>query len=211
MKDYCIQCRQLRKHHAKGLCRQCYQKQYRNSHQKHIKQQKLQWFKDHKELIVERARKQYQENPKKRQLACKRYQSLHKDKIREYETTYERERKKYDVQFKLIKDIRKRINIAIKNNQKAGSVLRDLGCSISELKSHIESLWQPGMTWQNRGKGDGKWQLDHVIRLANFTLSDREQFRKAVHYTNLQPLWDQDHLVKTRQEAMIAQPEDDNV
>jgi len=51
------------------------------------------------------------------------------------------------------------------------------------------------MTWDNWSK-DG-WHLDHIVPLSSFDLSDREQFLKACHYTNLAPLWSEDNLTKS--------------
>ena len=49
------------------------------------------------------------------------------------------------------------------------------------------------MSWSNWGK---VWELDHIIPLHKFDLTDREQFVKACHYTNLQPMWAKDNLSK---------------
>jgi len=40
------------------------------------------------------------------------------------------------------------------------------------------------------------WHIDHKKALANFDLTDREQFLQAMHYTNLQPLWAKDNISK---------------
>ena len=90
-----------------------------------------------------------------------------------------------------------RLNTALKKNKKSGSVVRDLGCTIPELKIYLESRFQPGMTWDNYGKGHGKWQIDHILPLSSFDLSNKVQLLKACHYSNLQPLWDKDHIIKT--------------
>jgi len=105
---------------------------------------------------------------------------------------YSRNRLAKDLQFKLAHYIRKRISDAIRRNRKAGSAVRDLGCSIIELKVYLENLFQENMTWDNWGE----WHMDHIIPLSAFDLTDKEQFIKACHYTNLQPLWKADNLNK---------------
>lgn len=77
---------------------------------------------------------------------------------------------------------------------KSGSPVRDLGCSLEELKTHLEQQFQLGMTWENWSRTG--WHIDHIQPLSSFDLTDREQFLKAAHYTNLQPLWAKDNLVK---------------
>jgi len=95
---------------------------------------------------------------------------------------------------KLKKVLRNRLLIAIKSNYKNGSAVKDLGCSIRELKIYLESKFQPGMTWENhRIKG---WHIDHIVPLSKFDLSNKEEFLKACHYTNLQPLWALDNILK---------------
>lgn len=41
-----------------------------------------------------------------------------------------------------------------------------------------------------------KWHIDHVVPLSSFDLSDPEQFRRAVHFSNLQPLWQDENVRK---------------
>ena len=93
--------------------------------------------------------------------------------------------------------ISKMVSRAVKkmgSGSKAGSAVRDCGCSIDFLKAYIEDLWTVGMSWETYGK-DG-WHVDHIVPLSSFDLTDREQFLKACHYTNLQPLWWFDNLAK---------------
>lgn len=61
------------------------------------------------------------------------------------------------------------------------------GCTIAELRKHIEAQWQPGMTWENHAV-DG-WHIDHIRPCASFNFNDLKQIRDCFHYTNLQPLW----------------------
>ena len=104
-------------------------------------------------------------------------------------------RRKTDIQFKLSMTLRHRLYMALKGETKGGSAVRDLGCTIPELKIHLESQFTEGMSWDN-WKHDG-WHIDHIAPLSNFDLTDREQILIVCHYTNLQPLWCQDNYAKS--------------
>ena len=87
-----------------------------------------------------------------------------------------------------------RVRIALKNSQRVGSAVRDLGCTISEFRVYLESQFTEGMTWNNYGFGMDKWNIDHIKPIGTFDLRDREQLLIAVHYTNLRPLWQKDNI-----------------
>jgi len=133
----------------------------------------------------------YKINKDKIKLREKIYRSLNKDK----KNLYFKNKKKTDIQYKLSCNLRSRLNTALNSNYKDGSAVRDLGCTIEELKQHLESKFQPGMTWDN-WTTDG-WHIDHIKPLASFDLTDRKQLLEACHYTNLQPLWAKDNLIKS--------------
>ena len=122
------------------------------------------------------------------------YKVRNRDRISACNTTYQRKLYQTNLQHRLAVVLRSRLCVSIKVNAKKGSSVRDLGCSIAELKSHLEKQFQPGMTWTNWSR-DG-WHIDHIIPLSSFDLTDREQFLKACHYTNLQPLWAKDNMSK---------------
>ena len=74
------------------------------------------------------------------------------------------------------------------------SAYRDfLGCSINDLKTHLESQFKSGMTWGNQGE----WHIDHAIPLSLFAKLRKdgtEEFfdlylEDAFNYTNLRPEW----------------------
>ncbi len=100
--------------------------------------------------------------------------------------------REYQKRNRLAYNLRVRLRRALKGNTKMGSAIQDLGCSIGDLKIYLEAKFQPGMTWENYGE----WQIDHIIPLSYVDLTDREQFRKVCHYTNLQPLWKVDNCSK---------------
>ena len=90
--------------------------------------------------------------------------------------------------------LRHRFYQALRNNQKLGSAIKMLGCSIEEFKIYFQSLFTDGMNWEK--VFDGSIHIDHKRPLASFDLSIPENQEKACHYTNLQPLWAVDNLKK---------------
>jgi hypothetical protein len=120
----------------------------------------------------------------------KEYRLLHLEDRR----NWHKNRYKTNLQYKMMNILRKRLGNILYQNTKSGSALHDLGCSLEELKTYIEKQFTNGMTWENWSKYG--WHIDHIIPLSSFDLSDREQFKKAVHYTNLQPLWWNENLSK---------------
>lgn len=124
----------------------------------------------------------------------KKHRELNKEVFNEYQNKYQRDRYSKDINFKLKKRLRNRLYLALKSNQKKGSAIKDLGCSIDELKVHLESQFKPGMTWDNYGI---KWEIDHVQALCLFNLTNREQFLIACNFKNLKPLFKEEHLEKS--------------
>jgi hypothetical protein len=136
----------------------------------------------------ERMKKYYKKYSKRYdKSAIKECDNTSKDYKKVYNKNYQRNRKINDIRYKLACNLRVRLNIAIKNNQKAGSAVRDLGCSIEQFKAYLEGLWEEGMSWDNWSLNG--WHIDHIIPLSYFDLTDNDQFLKACHYTNMQPLW----------------------
>ena len=105
--------------------------------------------------------------------------------VKEYKRERNKERYHEDLEFKLKTNLRNRLNRALSGNYKAGSAVKELGCSIEELKVYLASRFKPGMDWNNHGE----WHIDHIKDLCLFDLTNPEDFKKACHYTNLQPLW----------------------
>ena len=116
-----------------------------------------------------------------------------------------RKRYRIDVEYKIRKTLRTRLWEALQKNKyssyiKVGSHIGDLGCTTKYLREYLESKFYPHpktgeiMTWKNWGVHG--WHIDHIIPLSAFNLTDKNQLQKAVHYTNLQPLWAEENLAK---------------
>jgi hypothetical protein len=116
------------------------------------------------------------------------------DKIREANAAKERRHRRDKTNRAISAAISCRIRAVLSGKAKTSDTLMLLGCSISELRAHLEAQWLPGMCWDNWTKYG--WHIDHIRPCASFDLSDPEQQRECFHYTNLQPLWWEDNLEK---------------
>lgn len=69
-----------------------------------------------------------------------------------------------------------------------------LGYTAEEFIKHIESLWLPGMSWDNHGE----WHIDHVTPDSWFTYSSLldSEFKQSWSLENLRPVWAYDNLKK---------------
>jgi hypothetical protein len=88
-----------------------------------------------------------------------------------------------DIQLRLSSALRLRMRQALRGETKARKRL--VGCSTSQLLSHLEGQFKKGMNWENYGQ----WEIDHIIPCSAFDLSDPEQQAICFHYSNLQPMW----------------------
>jgi len=176
-REYKIKYREKNK---KLICE--YHKQWQQKNKEYIRRKRIEWQSKNIDRI-----KEYRDTNKEhhRQL-CRAWKHNHKE--------YLNEKRRTDVNYRLSVNLRSRVNKALKGNYKSGSAVKDLGCTIPELKRHLESKFQEGMTWDNWSFIG--WHIDHIKPLSSFDLTDRKQLLEACHYTNLQPLWANDNLSK---------------
>ena len=119
---------------------------------------------------------------------------------REHTNAYRRAAIAADVGFRLRINLSGRINQAVRYvwGHKSAKTLEMIGCTIDELRKHLECQFQPGMSWKNYGYGAEKWHIDHILPCAIFDLTDPEQQRTCFHFSNLQPLWQPDNFRKNK-------------
>lgn len=179
-------------------------KQYQQDNLEEIKEYSRQYYQDNKEKNNEQSSQYYQNHLKEMKEYYKQYRKDHKKELNNYENN----RRKSDPIHRLVCILRTRLNIALKQKsfRKISKFKEYIGCSLEELKNHIENQFQPGMNWQNHGRGKDKWHIDHMVpldaceiysldRTFNDELSTKRLF-ELCHYTNLQPLWEDDNLKK---------------
>jgi hypothetical protein len=153
-------------------------------------------------------------NPEKAKAANDRYYAdpINKEKKTKYNHKYNarynadpinkdkanarfRERYATDLKFRTMCILRARLRHALKNNKK-DHTMDLLGCTVEQMVQHIESQFTPGMTWDNQGKGDDEWQIDHIIPFVAFDTSNRDEQFIVCWYQNTQPLWGPDNRSK---------------
>lgn len=132
---------------------------------------------------------------------CLEWSKMHDRSV--YMRNYAKNKLKTDINFKLACNLRSRLYCALFKQKKSGSAVKDLGCSVDDLKIYLESKFQPGMTWENHGNRVGTWSIDHILPLSKFNLSKREELVVACHYTNLQPMWCIDNIRKSNKTAKV--------
>lgn len=144
--------------------------------------------KNNLERVRERARLWAHNNPGQQ----KKQQSL--PAYRQYKRRYEKRRRERDPEFKIRQNLRLRTRLAMGGTLKAARTLQLLGCTIPELRAHLESQFRPGMTWENYGP---VWHIDHRRPCASFDLLDPAQQRECFNFKNLQPLFAEENLKKS--------------
>ena len=175
----CDFCKNIHNKDSSFCTIQCKNKQWYQNNKEHKKQ----YYKNNKSKIQVRE-SEYTTSGKRKEKNKKWYNKSGK----EYYAI-----KRQNIDYKLTKNLRTRLWKAVKSNQKSGSAIDDLGCSINEFKVYMIKQFTEGMTWDNYGE----WHIDHIKPLSSFNLTIESEFKKACHYTNLQPLWAIDNILKS--------------
>lgn len=157
-------------------------KEYQERNKEHIKARRKRWYEENRERVLEQRRQYYEENRDKI--------ALRERGRRKQRAEYMRRRRLNDTNAKLAEKIRMLHRRLIKRTDTTTNY--ELGCDIDYYLQHVESLFQPGMTWDNTDE----WELDHIRPLSNFNLENPEEFKKAIHYSNVRPLWREENRRK---------------
>ena len=121
----------------------------------------------------------------------KQWRKKHPEKLREYARKH-----RSTVAGKLNTSMNNGLYKSLRGN-KAGRRWETLvGYTLQELKAHLESLFEQGMTWELFWRGD--IHIDHIFPLARLIFNHAEDptFKYAWSLGNLQPLWREDNQAK---------------
>ena len=158
-----------------------YGKVYRANNKERINNHAAEYRRANRAALLERTKKYYIENKKK---------------VNRKNTERNAKRVRADINYRIKRLLHKRIRGSVKlalGIRKDKSVAL-LGCTITEFRSYFEAKFTDGMTWDKFMLGE--IHIDHIVPCASFDLSDISQQKQCFHFTNLQPLWAVDNLVK---------------
>lgn len=162
-----------------------YAKVYREENKEKISKYSSKYLSKHGETY---SKKYYRKNKKANIAKTTAWKKANPEKMAANRRRY---KKKYKLRNKMSKSIAKALKTrgSSKQGQKTwGQILK---YTVDDLKAHLESLFEPGMNWDNYGAGPNKWCLDHVIPDSHFKYNsiDDDGFKKSWALNNLQPMW----------------------
>jgi hypothetical protein len=161
-----------------------------------IKKQQKQYRTNNPEKIKENNNNFNLKNPDYRKKYYKQWYIKNKIKIDIHKLKYQKDKYKRDINFRISRTCRGMVNRAFNGSIKSEHTMTYFMCTVTEFKLHIEKQWLPGMNWNNRGQGYGKWNIDHIIPCSFFNMVDEVEKYMCCRYQNLQPLWWEDNMKK---------------
>lgn len=159
-------------------------------------------FECEKNINKIQCKKYYKKTKPERLKQIKEYYINNKEKYLKYNRTYRKIKRNIDITFKLRTNISNTIYSFLKKNKlsKNKSIIDKLPFKFEELKTHLESLFEPWMNWNNWSKfikdkwddddsSTWTWQIDHIIPHSTFKYKsmDDELFIKCWSLNNLRP------------------------
>lgn len=133
----------------------------------------------------------YHRNKDKAQSAQAAYRVANRESISDRMKVYAKKYREANPEYALVRHTLERIHGKASKVKKAeASAL--VGYTGSELRSHLEALFQPDMSWENHGE----WHIDHIKPIRVFVAEGITDPAIINALSNLQPLWAYDNLAK---------------
>jgi hypothetical protein len=142
-----------------------------------------------------RGQRYREQNPEQRKISVKDYKDNNREIFKKNRIKSFSKRYQSDPIYRLKKNIVEKTVRYLRHKQSSGSKLsmfNSIGCSPSQLREYIENRFTDGMSWDNHGLYG--WHLDHIIPISS--AKTEEELYMLSHYTNLQPLWAEDNMIK---------------
>jgi len=124
------------------------------------------------------------------------YNRLNKERIAQRSNNWQRQRRANDSTYRLSENMSSGIWQSLKNGKSGRRWELLVGYTAHQLVAHLESQFQPGMTWDNYGKFG--WHVDHIRPISSFSFVSPEEsaFLECWALSNLRPLWWDENIRK---------------
>jgi hypothetical protein len=190
-------------------CKQCIREEnqtYNAAHREEKREKTAAYYLAHREEKLKKDAAYSKAHPEKARARTRTYYAKHRDKCREYASiyyaahkpeycAYVKMRYRTDPNRRVYANLLAGMNKAIKNGKGSAHLVDLIGCTIPELRAHLEKQFLPGMSWENYTRYG--WHIDHIIPCNCYDLTDPKQQRACYNFTNLQPLWSVDNWKKS--------------
>ena len=169
------------------------------------KAQRKRYRKAHRELYRKAHHKWLLANPDKAKTATIVWRLRNKERMNSVHLANHNRRYQSDPVYRMRQQLRGRVSQALRSAgiKRSARTMELVGCSVEDLRRHIESLWQLGMTWANHSVQG--WHIDHIRPCFTFDLTKPEEQRACFHWSNLRPLWAKDNLSRPKRLESLAQ------
>jgi hypothetical protein len=169
-------------------CRECSKqrgKEYYDNNQKKIKEYQKDYYQNNSNYVLSRTKNYREQNIDK----INEYEKNRRKNRKIYLNEYVKNRRQVDILFRLISNLRNRTHKFLKN--KSQPTKNIIGIELDELKKYLESKFYGDMCWENYGL----WHIDHIVPLS--TAKNEDELIKLCYYTNLQPLYARENIIKS--------------
>ena len=154
-------------------------------------------YKIKRDDIAEYNKKYYLNNKDKMNKQAKEWRESNKDYLSDYFSDYNVKNKKVRDEWRkknpeqaFIRNSLKRIISNWRGGRK--KMEQANGYTYEQLRSHLQSRFKNGMTWDNYGE----WHIDHIKPISVFIKDDITNPKIINALVNLQPLWASENLTK---------------
>ncbi len=186
-------------------------KKYREENKEKIKALHKAWRDTNREHLNEKQREKYNENPKAFKERKDRYVQSHQEQVKESRarykrenrqkcTDYQRNKRQSDPVYKFRTSFVHLMCLYRKKTRYTGTkgTWEMVGCDFDTFLTHVQSQFEDGMTLENYGHGEGKWNIDHIIPISVAKTND--DIERLNHYSNLRPMWSLDNYKKSNKQ-----------
>lgn len=200
----CIECRKLYLSTRKDAQRDS-RRRWREAHPDYqrlysqtetSKEYHRRYYRENADLYKARKKQWRADHPEQEIAARRSYSDATRDKLNAYHRQWKAKKAISDPDYRLKSNISRRIRYelhTLNKGRKTSRTTEYIGCSIEELKVHLENQFTPEMTWDSYGS---VWHIDHKIPCTTWDLTDDFESRCCWNYRNLQPMLASDNRRK---------------